>query len=134
MIVETKIVGRRTPLERRPLELVGEVATLRGLIEQLVRAEVDGYNGRQAGAGLLRVLTERELDAGAAAGKVSVGPQESARLAEPDEAVKVALLAYNDGMYFVFVDDTQIMALDEPLTLRPDSTLLLLRLTPLAGG
>jgi hypothetical protein len=134
MIVETKIVGRRTPLERRPLELVGEVTTLRGLLEQLVRAEVDGYNGRQAGAGVLRVLTERELDTGAAAGKVSVGPQESARLAEPDEAVKVALLAYNDGMYFVFVDDLQIMALDEPLTLRPDSTLMLLRLTPLAGG
>ena len=134
MIVETKIVGRRTPLERRPLELLGEVATLRGLLEQLVRAEVAGYNGRQAGAGLLRVLTERELEAGAAAGKLSVGPQESARLAEPDEAVRVALLAYNDGMYFVFVDDTQIMTLDEPLTLRPDSTLLLLRLTPLAGG
>lgn len=134
MIVETKIVGRRTPLERRPLELLGEVATLRDLLEQLVRAEVDGYNGRQVGAGLLRVLTERELEAGAAAGKVSVGPQESARLAEPDEAVKVALLAYNDGMYFVFVDDTQIMTLDEPLTLRPDSTLMLLRLTPLAGG
>ncbi|MFB9993649.1 hypothetical protein ACFFLM_16930 [Deinococcus oregonensis] len=134
MIVETKIVGRRTPLERRPLELVGEVATLRDLLERLVRAEVDGYNGRQASAGVLRVLTERELDAGAAAGKVSVGPQESARLAEPDEAVKVALLAYNDGMYFVFVDDVQIMALDEPLSLRPDSTLMLLRLTPLAGG
>ncbi|MDB5045847.1 MAG: hypothetical protein JWQ08_1897, partial [Deinococcus sp.] len=117
-----------------PLELVGEVTTLRGLLEQLVRAEVEGYNGRQASAGVLRVLTERELDTGAAAGKVSVGPQESARLAEPDEAVKVALLAYNDGMYFVFVDDLQIMALDEPLSLRPDSTLLLLRLTPLAGG
>ncbi|WP_019010261.1 hypothetical protein [Deinococcus aquatilis] len=134
MIVETKIVGRRIPLERRPLELVSEVENLRGLLEQLVRAEVDGYNGRQASVGVLRVLTERELDAGAAAGKVSVGPQAAAPTADPDEAVAVALRAYGDGMYFVFVDDLQIMTLDEPLSLRPDSTLMLLRLTPLAGG
>lgn len=50
------------------------------------------------------------------------------------EAIDTALLAFTDGLYAVFVDDAEISQLDTPVTLRPESTLVLLRLTFLAGS
>ena len=134
MIVETKIVGRRTPFERRPTTLPDGPQTLRSLLTHLVHQEVAAYQERQESVGLLRVLTERELTDGAASGKISVAPQERSGTVTPEDATQTALTAYGDGLYYVFVDDQQIEDLDTALTLRPDSTLLLLRLTALAGG
>lgn len=134
MIVETKIVGRRTPFERRPTFLPDGPQTLRSLLEHLVCQEVAAYHDRQGSVGLLRVLTEQDLSDGAAVGRISVAPQERSGTVTPEAAVQTALTAFNDGLYYVFVDDEQIGHLDQPLVLRTDSTLLLLRLTALAGG
>lgn len=134
MIVETKVVGRRTPFERRPTELPDGPHTLQSLLTHLVGEEVRRYRERQESVGVLRVLTLQELNAGAAAGKITVSPQERAGELDLEGAVRVALTAFRDGLYYVFVDDEQIEALDQALDLRPDSTLLLLRLTALAGG
>jgi hypothetical protein len=139
MIVETKVVGRRTPFERRTVELPdGELPdgayTLASLLTHLVATEVAAYQERQNTVGLVRLLTEQELVQGAAQGKVTVTPQARSGTVDPAEASHVALRAFGDGLYYVFVDDEQIESLDQTLKLRPDSTLLLLRLTALAGG
>lgn len=134
MIVETKIVGRRTPFEHRPVDLPGTAYTLGELLTHLVTLEVSAYTDRQQRVGLLRVMTEPELGSAAASGRVAVAPQAHSGPADLAEARRVALRAFGDGMYYVFVDDQQIETLDEPLTLRADSTVLLLRLTALAGG
>ncbi|SMB84114.1 hypothetical protein [Deinococcus hopiensis] len=134
MIVETKVVGRRTPFERRPVELPDEAHTLASLLTHLVHDEVQRHQERQNSVGLLRVLTEKELTQGAAQGKIVVAPQERSGEVNVEDAVRRALQAFGDGLYYVFVDDQQIEALHQPLALKPDSTLLLLRLTALAGG
>ena len=134
MIVETKLVGRRTPFERRPVELPDGPHTLRGLLTYLVETEVAAYQKRQDTVGLLHILTEPELQDGAVTGRISVAPQERGGSVNAEEAARTALTAFGDGLYYVFVDERQLMELDEPVTLRPDSTLLLLRLTALAGG
>ena len=134
MIVETKVVGRRTPFERRPVELSDGPHTLQSLLTHLVHDEVQRYRECQNSVGLLRVLTEKELAHGAAQGKVVTTPQERSGEVDVNDAVRRALQAFGDGLYYVFVDDEQIQSLEEPLTLKPDSALLLLRLTALAGG
>lgn len=134
MIVETKIVGRRTPFEHRPIELPEGSHTLQSLLAHLVRLEVDAYHERQNSVGILRLLTEKELTDGASSGKISIAPQERSGTVTHEEALYTALLGFKDGLYYVFVDDEQIENLSQPLSLRPDSTLLLLRLTALAGG
>lgn len=134
MIVETKIVGRRTPFERRPTPLPDGPQTLRSLLGHLVHQELAAYHARQESVGLLRVLTQQDLSDGAAAGRISVAPQERSGTVTPEDATRTALTAFGDGLYYVFVDDEQIENLDQPLALRADSTLLLLRLTALAGG
>ena len=134
MIIETKIVGRRTPFERRPTSLPDGPQTLRSLLTALVRQEVAAYHERQESVGMLRVLTERDLSDGAATGRISVAPQVRSGTVTLEDATQTALQAYGDGLYYVFVDDEQIEGLDQVLTLKSDSTLLFLRLTALAGG
>ncbi|WP_232337323.1 hypothetical protein [Deinococcus arboris] len=134
MIVETKIVGRRTPFERRPLEVPAGPQTLQSLLTHLVHAEVAAYHERQEQVGVLRVLTERDLTEGALGGRVAVAPQAPGGTVTPEDAVRTALTAFGDGLYYVFLDEEQLESLQAPLTLRPDSTLLLVRLTALAGG
>ncbi|WP_235692750.1 hypothetical protein [Deinococcus aquaedulcis] len=134
MIVETKIVGRRTPFERRPLEVPAGPQTLRSLLIHLVEQEVAAYHERQNSVGVLRVLTERELSEATLTGRVSTSPQAPGGTVSTEDAVRTALTGFGDGLYYVFVDDEQVETLDTPLTLRPDSTLLLVRLTALTGG
>lgn len=134
MIVETKLLGRRTPFERRPIPLTGSAYTLEQLLTALVEHELAAYHERQAGVGVLRVLTERELEDAALTGRVAVGPQDRAATVLPEDAARTALTAFRDGLYYVFLDDEQLTDLSASVTLRPDSTLLLLRLTALAGG
>ncbi|MVN85272.1 hypothetical protein GO986_00610 [Deinococcus sp. HMF7620] len=83
---------------------------------------------------MLRVLTERDLTEGALGGRVAVAPQAPGGTVTPEDAVRTALTAFGDGLYYVFLDEEQLESLQAPLTLRPDSTLLLVRLTALAGG
>ena len=134
MIVETKLIGRRTPFERRPIDLPDGPHTLRGLLTHLVHHEVAAYHERQASVGVLRVMIERELQDGVAGGRVAVAPQERGVAVNPDDATRTALTAFGDGLYYVFIDDKQVSDLDAPVALRPDSTLLIVRLTALAGG
>jgi hypothetical protein len=53
-----------------------------------------------------------------------------------DEAAAVAnaLQAFEDGLYYVFVEDAHQTALDEPVRLRDGSRVTFLRLVALAGG
>ena len=51
-----------------------------------------------------------------------------------DEAIAVALQAFEDGLYFVFVDDVQQNQLDSEVFLNVNSKVMFLRLTALAGG
>ena len=134
MIVETKMIGRRTPFERLPVELPDGPYTLEGLLAQLVQREVAAYRERQDRVGLLNILTDEQVAAGAAAGRVTAAPQARSGSVDVQDATRVALRAFGDGLYYVFLDDVQIESLEQSLTLRPDSTLLLLRLTALAGG
>ena len=134
LILETKVVGRRTPFEQRPLSLsneLGPTPTLRQLLTALVAGEVAAYNERQQ---TLNFLTSRELKVGAAAGKVVFSPQLQGPQVIEAEATAIALQAFEDGLYYVFLDDQQLEDLDAPVPLQSASTLLLLRLTALAGG
>ena len=137
--VEAKVIGQRRPLLENwevPLPpAVADRATLRDLIEAVVRAEVAAFLERRAERRLTRVLTREQVTAGAARGKIAMGGREEAEPdVEPDRAVETALAAFQDGLYYVFVDDRQVTSLEAPLALQPQSRITFLRLVALAGG
>jgi len=107
---------------------------LRDLIARIVLDEVAAFDARQAERRVLRVLTPSEIDAQAVQGKVSMGGQDLAQEVDPQAAVEAALQAFEDGIYYVFIDEVQQIALDDPVHLGPDSRVTFLRLVALAGG
>ena len=141
LAVRGKALGRKKPLFADfsvppPDDLGdgGEVA-LRDLIERVVRAEVQAFQTRQEQRQFIRALTATEIDSGAAAGKIlSGGSEVPIQAVDEDQAVAVALEAFQDGMYLVVVDGQDHRQLDAQVYLRPDSQLTFVRLTLLAGG
>lgn len=51
-----------------------------------------------------------------------------------EEVICIVLCVFEDGLYYVFVDDEQVEMFDEIVVLQFDSILLLLCLIVLVGG
>jgi hypothetical protein len=146
--VEAKVVGQRTPAIsgwQVPLPALpaadgadtGGYLRLRDLLAGIVRQEALAFRQRQEERRLVRVLSPAAIQQAAATGKIDMGgPRELQAETEVDDdaAVAVALQAFEDGLYFVFLDGQQQEDLDAEVRLRPDSTLTFIRLVALAGG
>ncbi|MDQ1443868.1 MAG: hypothetical protein QOI20_332 [Acidimicrobiaceae bacterium] len=136
--VEAAVAGRkRAGTAEHTLDLdlpVNSPVPLRAIVDSVVRAEVQAFRRRSEEQRFVRVLTERALVEGVARGAVRSGGSETATEVDAEEAVAAALLAHEDGLYKVIVDDEPVDYLDTPVQLRPGSRLMFLRLVALAGG
>ena len=108
--------------------------TLRELIDQIVRQEVAAFRERQEERRLFQILSQRQITQGAQRGKIDPGGRDLEQDVDGEAAAAVALLAFEDGLYYVFVDGEQQTMLDSTLPLHPDSTVTFVRLVALAGG
>jgi len=139
--VEGKVVGQKHPLftdwhvELPPVEEnSGDHLKLRDLISSIVVKEVDAFKSRQEARRLARVMSRQEIEHGTERGKVDPGERDLKQSLNSDDAVGVALQAFEDGLYFVFIDEVQQSNLDSEVFLKTDSKVVFLRLTALAGG
>jgi len=136
--IEGKQFGRGRalfPTWQMPLTNTEEPRTLRDFIAAVVRQEVAAFQERQEQRQVLRALTAAQIAEGAVKGKIdSGGRPETETAVDEAAAVANALQAFEDGIYYVFLDDTQQTALDEPVRLRDGSRVTFLRLVALAGG
>lgn len=112
----------------------GEDLTLGMLIERLVRIEVDSFRKRAAERRLDRVLTRTQIDEGVEKGRVSPEGRSVPRRVDTEEAIGAALEAFEDGLYLVVIDEEEYKDLDRIVRLRPDSRIVFIRLTFLAGA
>jgi hypothetical protein len=113
----------------------GTDLTLRELIIAVVQHEVAGFRERQEQRQVLRALSAAQIAEGVAKGKVDAGGRPET-ITEMDEATAVAnaIQAFDDGLYYVFVDSQQRTALDAPVRVRNGSEMMFLRLVALVGG
>ncbi len=112
----------------------GEPRTLRDLITRIVCQEVRQFKERQERRRMVYVLSAKEIEAAAAKGKIDSGGRDLDQKVEEEEAVGVALQAFEDGLYLVIIDDQEYRNLDAEVFLRPESRITFLRLIMLAGG
>lgn len=138
--IEGKVAGQRRPLfSDWTLPLLPEWAsgtgrvTLRQLISRIVLEEVRAFQERQEQKSMIQALTQADIERGLMKGKVDSGGREAQKV-EPQEAVATALQAFEDGLYYVFIDEEQQTELDGEVRLQPDSRVTFLRLVALAGG
>jgi hypothetical protein len=119
------------------LDMLEETISVRELIRSRVYQEVDDHNRRvrQTAAtprpfnGLVTPTpVERELNGARAAGV--------ARVREVDwkRQFDAACDGFQRNGFFILIDDRQAETLDERVTLRSDSKVSFVKLTPLVGG
>lgn len=126
---------KRCAVSAVPFELPAQPATLREMITMLVQGCVSAYNARvRQGEGGIRPMTEEALSGLESIGKLAFGVNHGEKRADAAQAVQLALQGFGDGLYRVFLDGTEVTALDAPLTLHDDDELTLIRLTMLAGS
>lgn len=115
-------------------EASGGRVTLREFIEHVVREEVSSFRTRQKQRRLFRVLTAGQIAEGVARGRVDPGGRDSVQEADEEAAVATALQAFEDGLYFIFIDGQQQTDLDATVHIAAQSEVTFLRLVALAGG
>ena len=139
--VDAKILGQKRPLvtdwimDLPPLwENGGSRQKLRDLITAIVIEEVHGYQKRQEEHKLARILSGKEIEQGVQQGKVDAGEHNFNQFADQESAITTALQAFEDGLYYVFIDAVQQTDLDKEVFLKTQSKVVFIRLVALAGG
>ena len=79
-------------------------------------------------------MSSQQIQQSAQAGKVDPGERDLQQAVTTDEAVGIALQAFEDGLYFVFIDEVQQTNLETEVFLKSNSKMVFLRLTALVGG
>ena len=130
--VRAKVTGHRRGGERDlALALPPGPVTARQIVAAAVAAEVAAYQARAEEASLVRVLTDRTLRDDLDRGAVRTGDVRPAAPPDVAAAVETALRAFDDGIFKVFVGDSEA---EGPVELTDGADVLFLRLVPLAGG
>ena len=132
VIVETRSVGQARGAVT-DLPLPPGVRSLRELIGELVALELREYVDRRLDGSVFRVLTPADLERAAGTGRYAVEPRALAEPPTVQAATRVALEAFVDGLFVVFVDDEQVTDLDRTVVVESGTRLLLVRLVALAG-
>ncbi|MCB0550948.1 MAG: hypothetical protein KDD19_25485 [Phaeodactylibacter sp.] len=114
-------------LQQLEIEVESERATVRDIITARVYAEVGKYNQKvdKVRSWFIGIHPkEQELN------RTGQRPPE----VDAEQQSYIALRAFQENRFFVFVDNRQVESLDEEFLLQPDTKVSFLKLTPLVGG
>lgn len=134
IFVNVKQLGkRRNAVEEKELLLEHVPATTADLIISIVIQQVQEYNERLEQNDLLKYLTDEEIQEKATTGKVSFDVNYNGLSANAEIAIRNALQSFEDGIFRIFLNDTELELLTDTIQLTEGDKLTFIRLTMLAG-
>ena len=130
--MNVKSIGtRKNVIDKIPFHYDKQPQTLREFLSVTVTIGVNDYIERSRQGAC--VLTEENIHDMADVGKIAFGIIYGNKEPDVEEAVAVAVQAFEDGLYRVFVNGEEAEQLDERLALQDGDEVSLIRLTMLAG-
>ena len=132
IIVNVKGLSRKKVIHQEEVELKNKISTTKDLITELVKINVEKFNKKIDEKDILSIMTNENIAKAARIGKIGdeVHGDKKANL---EKALDTAYLAFEDGLYCIFINDEQTEKLDDSLNLKDGDILTLIRLTMLAG-
>ena len=132
IIINVKGLSRKKVIHQEEVELKNKISTTKDLITELVKINVEKFNKKIDEKDILSIMTNENIAKAARIGKIGdeVHGDKKANL---KKALDTAYLAFEDGLYCIFINDEQTEKLDDSLNLKDDDILTLIRLTMLAG-
>ena len=132
IIINVKGLSRKKVIHQEEVELKNKISTTKDLITELVKINVKKFNKKIDEKDILSIMTNENIAKAARIGKIGdeVHGDKKANL---KKALDTAYLAFEDGLYCIFINDEQTEKLDDSLNLKDGDILTLIRLTMLAG-
>ena len=132
IIVNVKGLSRKKVIHQEELELKDKISTTKDLITKLVKINVEKFNKKIDEKDILSIMTNENITKAARIGKIGdeVHGDKKANL---EKALDTAYLAFEDGLYCIFINDKQSEKLDDSLNLKDGDIITFIRLTMLAG-
>ena len=132
IIINVKGLSRKKVIHQEEVELKNKLSTTKDLITELVKINVEKFNKKIDEKDILSIMTNENIAKAARIGKIGdeVHGDKKANL---KKALDTAYLAFEDGLYCIFINDEQTEKLDDSLNLKDGDILTLIRLTMLAG-
>ncbi|QDY46377.1 hypothetical protein HF394_15870 [Planococcus glaciei] len=120
-------------LNQRPMTLPETISTLQELVEELVIQNVKAALASNEQGNIVSFLTAKDTENQLATGKVGFQYTYGKKEMDIEKAFQEAESAFRDGLYRVFINDSEVMEYKETITLNENDTLVFMRLTMLAG-
>ena len=132
IIINVKGLSRKKVIHQEEVELINKISTIKDLITELVKINVEKFNKKIDDKDILSIMTNEHIAEAARIGKIGdeVHGDKKANL---EKALDTAYLAFEDGLYCIFINDEQTEKLDDSLNLKDGDILTLIRLTMLSG-
>ena len=133
--VNVKQLGKKRPVIAEKVIEVNDFQefTLQELITNLVEQQVDAFNQRIENNPIIPFLLDAEIVEKAETGKVGFGAIFNDEKAHKQKAIENALQSFQDGIFVVFIDETELTNLNQTFVLQQDSVFTFVRLTFLSG-
>ncbi len=136
--INIKSVSKTRGIEPQIYEIKSDIRTLENLITNLVDIEIDKYENSE-----FKALNQQDINEMLESGKISFGfkyreifnleqGQQNKKI-DRDHAKEIALLAFTDGLYVVFINKIKIKNLSDNINITESNELTLIRLTMLSG-
>lgn len=134
ILVNIKQIGKKKDkITKMPFYLGNDPKTVRELITESVRTCVREYNENLKRGEDARPLSQEEIDDMSCVGKIAFGINYGGKAADENKAVEDALLAYEDGLYRIFIEGSEAGLLDSPVIIMENCEVTFIRLVMLAG-
>lgn len=132
IIINVKGLSRKKVIHQEEIELINKVSTTKDLVTELVKINVEKFNKKIDDKDILSIMTNEYIAEAARSGKIGdeVHGDKKANL---EKALDTAYLAFEDGLYCIFINDEQTEKLGDSLNLKDGDILTFIRLTMLAG-
>lgn len=133
--VNIKQLGKkRAAVEAEDFHIEGNPGDVRGLIAASVHTCVEDYNERvRKGEDDVKPISDEEISQMSQIGKIAFGINYGGKEANEEEAVKNALLSYEDGLFRIFIGEEEAGTLDDKISLAENCEVTFIKLTMLSG-
>ncbi len=132
LLLQLKRLGKKKVITV-PYQLDIVPTTLKGLLLECVKTEVERYNQKREEIPLVSFLNPQQIQEQAEEGRIAFGDIHNMQEIALEKAVTTALQAFEDGLFVVFIDGMEIKSLDEGVDIKDRSEVAFIRLTFLVG-
>jgi hypothetical protein len=137
LLFTVKTLGKKRPY-LRDIEIALNISSscrVADFLTSLVNQQVDAYNQRQSDKTLISFIGEEKIKEQLSTnGNIKFNERYNQIFAEKDKAIETVLLAFEDGLIALFIEDKQYEDLKQQLELKEGDSISILRLTFLAGS